>query len=51
MIEIGFAVDKYTEDCAYVAIHSLLKLSSKPVSVIVFYESRESRPGKIGKKN
>ena len=46
MIEIGFAVDKYTEDCAYVAIHSLLKRSSRFISIIVFYESRERCPGK-----
>ena len=46
MIEIGFAVDKYTEDCAYVAIHSLLKRVSKPVSIMVCYESRENCPGK-----
>jgi lipopolysaccharide biosynthesis glycosyltransferase len=50
MIEIGFAVDRFTEDCAYVAIHSLLKRSSKPVSIMVCYESRESRPGKNWEK-
>lgn len=46
MLEISFAVDKYTEDCAYVAIHSLLKRASIPISIMVCYESRENCPGK-----
>lgn len=45
MTEIGFAVDRYMEDCAYVAIHSMLRRASKKVSVIVFYEAGNYMPG------
>lgn len=45
MLEVSFAVDKYTEECAYVAIHSMLKHASEPVSVLVLYENEEEMPG------
>ena len=45
MIEIAFAVDKFTELCAFVAIHSMLKNSSRHVSIIILHEDREPRPG------
>jgi lipopolysaccharide biosynthesis glycosyltransferase len=45
MIEIGFAVDEYMEDCAYVAIHSMLKRATQKVSIIIFYEAGSKCPG------
>lgn len=41
-IEIAFAVDGNTEECAYVAIHSMLLHSSRPVRIIVMHPDGEN---------
>ena len=37
VVEIAFAVDSNTEECAYVAIHSMLLHSSRPVRIIIMH--------------
>ena len=45
MIEVCFSIDKNTEACGFVAVHSLLAHATEKVSVMVCYDREEKLPG------
>lgn len=45
MIRVFFAIDKYTEECGFVALHSMLRNASEKVSVTILYENHQKVPG------
>jgi lipopolysaccharide biosynthesis glycosyltransferase len=51
MIRVFFAIDKYTEECGYVALHSMLSNASERVAVTILYENHEKAPGLQWAKN
>lgn len=44
--EVAFAVDQYSEDCAFVAIHSMLMHAKSAVHVLILYDKHGQKPGK-----
>jgi len=51
MFRVFFAIDKYTEECGFVALHSMLSKSSGRFSVTILYESNQKVPGTKWAKN
>lgn len=45
MIEICYCIDKNTEICGFVSLHSLLTHASEKVSVMICYDREEKLPG------